>query len=281
MKKLFVALMAVAVSVARAELLLTSEDKVAFYGDAIVYYAHNSGHLFIRNLMAEMKKAGVDFGEKNMVFAGRFDQTAAKLLESLEEMVLSKKPTWLFYMGCYYDASYGKENAAKPKDIEEYRRTLAETFQKVKAAGVKCAVMSLMMQGEDVESDINKATDKVNAVLKEEAEKAGFAFIDMNAAQKKLKREQGPEGLPVTAWGSLTSPITDWAMTECVLRFCGIPEENIRARMESFRNKRGSYSETLTFSINEWERISKAAAAEGLKPSDYVQKLCTELVGGL
>lgn len=287
MKKIFVCAMLGLACYLQAAPILTENDRVAFYGDALVYYAHNSGYLFVRQLLQAMKTSDVNFTEKNLILRGAFDKTAEMLLETLDEKVLSEKPTWVFYMGCYYDVGYGMEpkpDQKNPKHMDDYRKTLATTFEKIKAAGAKCAVMSIMMQGEDVNSKSNLAADKVNLVLKEEAEKAGFGFIDMNAEQKKLKQTQGPDGLPVTAWGVLTTPISDLAMSEAVMRYCGISEAIIRNQTDTIRNRvegKRLYNAELSFSIREWEVICKKAEAAGLKPNDYLQKLTDEIVSEL
>ncbi len=246
---------------AQAEILVKTGESIAYYGDSNTYQAR-----WPKFFEGALKTVGVTFGRGKSTNLGKYDQSAQKLLDRLESDVLAKKPDWLVYVGCYYDPG------AKGATPETYRATLQTTFKKLNAAGVKTIVLSIPLNYTPTDSKWNARIDAFNAVLKDEAKKAGFPFADSNALMKKYRAEKGEKAPPVIVYGNLLSPEGTLLTARALLQAVGMPEKDAAAVYDGWVKNAKIYPASVSFSANEWKLVLKNAEKHGFKnPDDYVK----------
>ncbi len=263
MNKLLFSLFAAAAGFcAQAGILIKTGDSIAYYGDSNTYQARWPGYF-----ESGLKTVGVTFARGKSTNLGKYDQTAKKLLDRLDEDVLAKKPDWLVYCGCYADSNPAKN----PPEI--YRKTLSETFKKLNAADVKTIVVSIPVNHTPNDSKANTTIDAYNAILKDEAAKARFPYADSNALMKKYRVENGEKVVPpVIVYGCLLSPEATLIVARAALEAAGMPKKDAAAMYDEWVKTAKVYPASVSFSANEWKLVLKNAKKLGFKsPEEYVR----------
>lgn len=198
---IFLALVAWGTIICQAgELLVKSNDKIAFLGDSITRDGAGPGGyamLVIRGLEANGIRV-------EPIYAGKGGNTSNEMLVRIDTDVLSKNPTIMTLSCGVNDVGHGEKGVP----LDKYRENITAIIDKVQAAGVKPVIFTSTMLTEDPVDKLNQTLASYNDFLRTLAQKRKLPLADLNSQMqaalkraKETKRSKAEQGeLPHQRW---------------------------------------------------------------------------------
>ena len=135
-------LLALLLSVATlpAEIVLKSNDRVAFLGDSITAQGWSNAHGYVRLVVAGLQANGVAI---TPLPAGVGGHKSNDMLARLEHDVLAKQPDWVLISCGMNDVIHG----AKGIPLDQYRANMTAIVTRCQKAGIKVALCTTTTAG--------------------------------------------------------------------------------------------------------------------------------------
>lgn len=219
MKTLAASLLAIAalgLHSASAEILVKSGDKIGFMGDSITAGGWSNPAGYVRLTIAGLKANGV---EAEAVPAGISGHKSNQMLARLEKDVLSKKPQWMTLSCGVNDVWHGAKGVA----LEDYQKNITAIIDQANTAGVKPVVLTATVIKEDLGNDLNAKLAPYNEFLRKLAKEKNLPLADLNAMfQEKIKAANKPGTNVYTSDGVHMNTQGNMLMAEGVLKAFGL-----------------------------------------------------------
>ena len=253
-----------------ADIMVKSNDKIAFLGDSITqhgnYYEGGYVNLVIAGLYANGIKA-------IKVPAGISGNKAPQMLARLEKDVISKKPQFMTLSCGVNDVWHG----AKGVPLDQYKKLITELVEKASSAGIKVCIMTATMIQEIPENGYNTKLAPYNDFLRKLAKEKGLLLADVSkvmhdgiAGFKKLN--PGFKGNYYTYDGVHMNSIGNEMMAETVLRTFGLNDQQIAKAKKSWQGKLSPIG-FFYLPADVIRRIAPRAAVEKMTIQEYVIKV--------
>jgi len=205
----------------RAEIAVTSGQKIAFLGDSITQGGVGpQGYvtLVIRGLEANGVKA-------TAIPAGISGHKSNDMLARLDNDVLSKKPDWMTLSCGVNDVWHG----ANGVPLDKYKENISKIVEQCQTAGVKVMILTSTMIGEDQPNPNNQKLMAYNEFLRTLAKDKKCLLADLNADMQAAIAKAGPDkkGNLLTADGVHMNPAGNVMMATGVLKAFGLSAQQI------------------------------------------------------
>jgi lysophospholipase L1-like esterase len=179
----------------RADLLVKSEEKIAFLGDSITQ-GGNRKNGYITFVMDALNREGLKLTH---IPAGISGHKSTNMLARLERDVLSKEPDWMLLSCGVNDVWHFTLTLGNRKfegvELADYQKNIRAIVEETLAKGIKVMVLTSTMIGEDPEKETNKKLEAYNDFLRELAKEKKLPLADldreMRAALAKIPDEKG------------------------------------------------------------------------------------------
>jgi len=271
MNKIFLSALAAALcaaSLAHADIVVKSGEKIAFLGDSITQFGYSNPIGYVNLVPAAFKAIGIDTVK---IPAGVSGHKSNNMLGRVKRDVIDKKPDWMLLSCGVNDVWHGERGV----ELAAYKTNIVAILDKVQAAGIKPVIMTASVISENLESGTNKKLAAYNEFLRAEAKRRGLLLADVNAAMHEKLKSYPPEkkGNKLTTDGVHLNAAGNELFAETILRAFGANDEQIAKARASWRDIRGGRKVQLLFSVNEAEELEKKAKEEGLSLEAYLRKL--------
>jgi len=267
-------LLAVTLTSAQADPVITSGKKLAFLGDSITQYGASNTAGYVSLVTATLKMNGI---EVEAIPAGIAGNTSDDMLARLDADILAKKPDFMTLSCGVNDVLKG----AAGVPLERYKANITAIVEKAQAAGVKPVILTATMISENPDEYTNKNLAPYNDFLRELAKDKKLMLADVNAAMLKAVPEARAVSAPrwnkdyyLTCDSIHMGPQGDQLMAEVVLRTLGLTEAQIAKARTAWQDipKAVSLEFKRQISLKEYQAIAERAAKENLSFAEYLDR---------
>lgn len=267
----FIAIAAVVFSTTlSADIVVKSNDKIAFLGDSITQHGNYYEGGYINLVIAGLHANGI---KAIKVPAGISGNKAPQMLARLEKDVISKKPQFMTLSCGVNDVWHG----ARGVPLDQYKKLITELVEKASSAGIKVCIMTASMILEKPENGYNTKLAPYNDFLRKLAKEKGLMLADVSkvmhdgiAGFKKLN--PGFKGNYYTYDGVHMNSIGNEMMAETVLRTFGLNDQQIAKAKKSWQGKLSPIG-SIYLPADVIRRIAPQAAAAKMTIQEYITRV--------
>jgi lysophospholipase L1-like esterase len=245
-----------------AQVLVKSNESIAFLGDSITQFGAMSPGGYVRLVESGLAAQGINV---TVIPAGLSANKSPDMLARLEKDVLSKKPTWMTLSCGVNDVMHG----AKGVELDAYKTHITAILDKCQEAGVKVVILTATQIGLPVTNPENTKLADYNAFLRDTAKARKLPLADLNAAmaaeqqaleRARIKRTLTGDGVHMNAYGNVM-------MAKGVLAAFGLSKPQITAAEAKWNTIPDIFEATVKIKLSLPELAALEAYAAGQNKS--------------
>ncbi len=202
---------------AKAGIVVSNGQSVAFLGDAITLYGWQNPHGFVHLVVAGLQANGV---KVTPLPAGVLGDNSDRMLARLKTDVLDKKPDWVVLNCGLTDIQPGTNGVP----LARFKTNVASIVDQCQAARCKVLLLTATLAGEDLANAANQKLAGYNDALRSVAGAKKCPVADLNAMfQQVILRSDRHDGV-LTVGGLFMNPLGDQLIAKGILQALGLDE---------------------------------------------------------
>ena len=236
---------------ARAEIAVTSGEKIAFLGDSITQAGWGDATGYVKLVMSGLAANGVN---AEAIPAGVSGHKSNQMLARLDHDVLSKKPQWMT-LSCGVNDVWHSANgvrlddadtAANPTEPQKggepergtFKKNITAIVDQATAAGVKVVLLTATVIHEKLDNAENAKLAPYNDFLRGLAKEKKIPVADVNAMfQERIKAANDPAKKLLTSDGVHMNTEGNRVMALGILQAFGLNEAELKKAREAWDAK--------------------------------------------
>lgn len=228
------------------EVLVKTNDKIAFMGDSITSAGWDSPTGYVRLIVSGLETNGIKI---TPIPAGVSGNKSNDMLNRLDNDVIQKKPTWLT-LSCGVNDVWHNPGGIP---LDQYKINITRIVDKAQAAGIKVVILTATMIGEDQQNANNQKLKGYNDFLRQLAAERHLPLADLGAMmQADIAKEVADGWTPghlLTMDGVHMNPRGNVVMASGVLKAFGLDDAQIAKAREVWLDIPDGWSARLTYEV--------------------------------
>lgn len=265
------------------KILVKNGEKILFAGDSITQFG-NRPDGFIHLVMDGLKRSGVQ--KLSCIPGGRGGDRSYSLLKRLKHL-LARKPQWIVLQIGVNDVGWGPRGATLP----QYKGYMKQILDQCSKAGVKIMLVTPTLCRERLSNPNNKVLEGYCDFVRQEAARRKLPLADWNKVMRetllsgKIRGDRDRvltiDSLHLNGYGNLL-------LAQTILKAFKVDASKVGSFAKEWK-KIPSMAPVLNswgnpkikISINDFERLYKAASAKKMPVSSYMEKVIYDHIRSL